>query len=133
MIRLFTPLVLGTTLVVSALAIARFVLSPDSWASSLLALAFLPLALGAIAIRARLASQSKKNIQTSGKVRAAIVGGGVALSAALLFSIAEALGFSERAMADEWGIVGTLLLALIAVAVDLFSARLERKAYDDDQ
>lgn len=132
MIRLFTPLVLGTTLVVSALAIGRVVLSPDSWISSLLALAFLPLAFGTIVIRARLTSQSAGTTKTSGKIRAALVGAGAALAAALLLSIAEALGFSEREVTEDWGIVGTLLLSLIVVAGDLFSARLEHNARDDD-
>jgi hypothetical protein len=132
MIRLFTPLVLGTTLVVAVLAIGRFALSPDSWMSSLLSLAFLPIVLGAIVIRARHGSQPSRNVETSGKIRAGLVGAGVALAAALLLSIAEALGYSEQEMTDKWGIVGTLFLALIAIAVDLFSARLEHREQDDD-
>jgi len=132
MIRLFTPLVLGITLVVSILAIARVALSPGSWVSSLLALAFLPAALSAIVLRARLASESTKSMKTSGKIRAALVGAGAALSAALLLSIAEALGLSEQEMTDDWGIVGTLFLALVAVAVDRYTAWLEKKAENDD-
>jgi len=132
MIRLFTPLVLGITLVVSILAIARVALSPGSWVSSLLALVFLPAALSAIVLRARLASESTKSMKTSGKIRAALVGAGAALSAALLLSIAEALGLSEQEMTDDWGIVGTLLLAFVAVAVDRYTAWLEKKAENDD-
>jgi len=71
-------------------------------------------------------------MKTSGKIRAALVGAGAALSAALLLSIAEALGLSEQEMTDDWGIVGTLLLALVAVAVDRYTAWLEKKAENDD-
>lgn len=132
MIRLFTPLVLGTTLVVSILAIVRFLLSPEAWISSLLALAFLPLALGAMVLRARLVSQPKESMKAPGKIRAALVGAGAALTAGLLLSIADALGFSEDEIRGDWGIIGTLLLAIVAVAVDLFTGRLEQKAGDDD-
>ncbi|MDY7093609.1 MAG: hypothetical protein SX243_11625 [Acidobacteriota bacterium] len=132
MTRLFTPLVLGTTVVVSVLAIIRLVLSPDSWASSLLALAFLPLALGVMVLRERASRQPARDTRTSGKMRAAIVGAGAALAAALLLSIAEAFGFSELDFGGNWPVVGTLLIALIAVAVDLIAARLEQKASDED-
>jgi len=71
-------------------------------------------------------------MKTSGKIRAALVGAGAALSAALLLSIAEALGLSEQEMTDDWGIVGTFFLALVAVAVDRYTAWLEKKAENDD-
>jgi len=132
MIRLFTPLVLGTTFVVSVLAVGRITVSPDSWISSIVALSFLPLALGAIALQARLTSKHSRSMKAPGKIRAALVGAGAALAAALLLSIAEEIGFSDNDVTNNWGIAGTLLVALVAVAVDLYIARLEQKASDDD-
>lgn len=132
MIRLFTPLVLGTTFVVSVLAVGRITVSPDSWISSIVALSFLPLALGAIALQARLTSKHSRSMKAPGKIRAALVGAGAALAAALLLSIAEEIGFSDNDVTSNWGIAGTLLVALVAVAVDLYIARLEQKASDDD-
>lgn len=132
MIRLFTPLVVGVTLVVSALAIGRMVLSPETWPSSLVALAFLPLVLGVLAFRARRDAASGKGVRTFGKVRAALVGAGAALGAGLMLSMAESFGFSEQTVAGKWGTFGTLLIAFVAVVADLITARLEQKAHDDD-
>jgi len=71
-------------------------------------------------------------MKAPGKIRAALVGAGAALAAALLLSIAEEIGFSDNDVTSNWGIAGTLLVALVAVAVDLYIARLEQKASDDD-
>ena len=132
MIRLFTPLVLATTLIVSVLAIVRILLLPESWISSLLALAFLPLVLGALVLRARSTAMPEESFKAPGKIRAALVGAGAALTAGLLLSIADPLGFSEDELRGKWGIIGTLLIAFVAVAVDFLTGRLEQKAGDDD-
>jgi hypothetical protein len=119
MVKLFTPLVLGMTMLVLCLTGGRISVAPELWASSLLAFALLPVILAVIAYRARNALPAGGSITTDGKIRAALVGAGAVLSVGLMLSIEEALGFSEENVATNWGILGTLLLALVAVVVDL--------------
>lgn len=131
MIKLLTPLVLGTVFVVTGLGIARWVLLPDTWGSSLVALAFLPIVIGVLVIRSRSGSESNRSTKISGNLRAALVGAGVALAAALLLSITDALGLTQQHNDGDWRSLAVLLSAAIGVMADLLSARLEHKAEKD--
>ena len=128
MIKLRTPLVLGTVLAVTVLCVVRLVLLPESWASSLVALVFFPIAISVLLIRSRSASKPEKALMVSGKVRAGLVGAGVLLATSLLLSIADHLGLSGQSGLGAGGTSIAILSAIVAVAVDLLSARLERKA-----
>jgi hypothetical protein len=128
MIKLRTPLVLGTVLAVTVLCVVRLVLLPESWASSLAALVFFPIAISVLLIRSRSASKPEKALKVSGKVRAGLVGAGVLLATSLLLSIADHLGLSGQIDGGADGTLIAMLSAIVAVAVDLLSARLERKA-----
>ena len=110
-----TPLVLGTTTAVAVLG----------------AMAFLPTVIAVLIWRARSILPPNEPVKTSGRLRAALVGAGVALAAALLFSITDQTGITQAYSDSEWRSVLTFLPAVIAVAIDLYSARLEKKAEQD--
>ena len=131
MIKLRTPLVIGTVLVVTVLGITRLVLFPESWASSLVALAFLPSAIGVLVIRFRSASDSEQVIKISGGLRAGLVGAGVLLATSLLLSITDKLGLTGQGGGEGDHFLIVILPAIVAVAADFLSARLERKAEQD--
>ncbi len=131
MIKLRTPLVLGTVLVVTVLSVIRLALLPDSWASSLAAAAFLPIVIGVLMIRSRSASEPGKAIKVSGKLRASLVGAGVLLATSLLLSITDIIGLTGQNGGGAGGTLIVMLSAIVAVAIDLLSARLERKAEKD--
>jgi hypothetical protein len=131
MIKLRTPLVIATILAVVTLSIVRLVLFPESWASSLAALAFFPLAIGALVIRSRSASDPERSGKISGKLRAGLVGAGVLLATSLLFSITDNLGLTGQSDGGGGRSLMVMLAAIVAVATDILSARLEKKAEKD--
>jgi hypothetical protein len=133
MIKLRTPLVLSTVLVVTVLCVVRLVLMPDFWASSLAALAFFPIAIGVLFVRARSASKQSKATMIAGKTRAAFVGAGVLLAVSLLLSITDHMGLTGQSGSGAGGILIAMLSAIAAVALDLVSARLEQKAEKDPE
>jgi len=130
MIKVRTPLVIGTVLAVAVLGIVRLVLFPESWASSLAALAFLPLAIGVLVIRSRSASDPESASRISGKLRAGLVGAGVLLATSLLLSITDKLGLTGQGGGGGRSLI-VMLPAIVAVAADILSARLEQKAEKD--
>lgn len=130
MIKVRTPLVIGTVLAVAVLGIVRLVLFPESWASSLAALAFLPLAIGVLVIRSRSASDPESASRISGKLRAGLVGAGVLLATSLLLSITDKLGLTGQGGGGGRSLI-VMLPAIVAVAADVLSARLEQKAEKD--
>lgn len=131
MIKLRTPLVIGTVLVVTVLSIVRLVLLPESWASSLAALAFLPLAIGVLVSRSRSAFDSEKARKISGRLRAGLVGAGVLLATSLLLSVTDELGLTGQSGGGGGRSLIVMLPAIVAVAADVLSARLEQKAEED--
>ena len=131
MIKLRTPLVSVTLLAVTVLCVVRLVLLPESWASSLAALAFFPIAIGILLLRSRSASEPGKAIKVSGKLRASLVGAGVLLATSLLLSITDSIGLTGQSSNGGGGTLIIMLSAIVAVATDLLSARLERKAEQD--
>ncbi|MEL6869986.1 MAG: hypothetical protein AAFO81_09320 [Pseudomonadota bacterium] len=114
-----------------ALGIARLILVPESWASSLAALAFFPLAVGALVFRSRSVSDADKARKLSGKLRAGLVGAGVLLATSLLLSITDKLGYTGQSDDANERPLFVILAAIVAVATDLLSARLEKKAEED--
>jgi hypothetical protein len=131
MSKLLTPLVIGTTLVVMALGITRLLLIPETWVSSVLALLFLPVVIGVLLARHHTGIKTTGSIRVSGKLRAGLVGGGVLLATALLESMIETLGLLSGREDGISTIVVVAVPALIAVGIDLFSARLEKRAEKD--
>lgn len=131
MIRLRTPLVMSTVLVVAVLSVVRLVLLPESWVSSLAALAFLPVAIGVLVMRSRSASDPERARKISGGLRAGLVGAGVLLATSLLLSITDQLGLTgENGGAGGRSLI-VILPAIVAGAADFLSARLEQKAKGD--
>lgn len=130
MIKLRTPLVIGTVLVVAVLGIVRLVLLPESWASSIAALAFFPVAIGVLVFRSRSASDPGRAMKVSGRLRAGLVGAGVLLATSLLLSITDGLGLTGESGGGGRSFI-VMLPAIVAVAADILSARLEQKAEKD--
>jgi hypothetical protein len=131
MSKLLTPLVIGTTLAVMALGITRLLLIPETWVSSVLALLFLPVVIGVVLARHHTGIKTTGSIRVSGKLRAGLVGGGVLLATALLESMIETLGLLPGREDGISTIFVVAVPALIAVGIDLFSARLEKSAEKD--
>ena len=131
MINIRTPIVIGTVLLVSVLCVVRLVLLPESWVTSLAALAFFPIAIGVLVIRSRSASDPERARKISGKLRAALVAAGVLLASSLLLSITDSIGLTEQTADGGGRFLIIMLSAIVAVAVDVLSARLERKAEKD--
>ena len=121
---------LGTVFIVSVLCIVRIILIPDTWATSLVALVFLPVSISLITIRSRNAGEDRVN-KISGKLRAGLVGAGVLLATSLLLSITDRLGFTQESASGGERSLIVILPAVIATAADLLSARLESKAEKD--
>ena len=131
MIKLRTPLVIGTVLLVAVLSILRLVLLPGLWVSSLAALAFIPLAIGVLMIRSRAASDSEKVRKISGRLRAGLVGAGVLLATSLLLSITDSLGLTGQSGDGGGRSLIVMLPAIVAAAADVLSLRLEQEAEKD--
>lgn len=131
MTKLGTPLVIGTVFVVTVLSVVRLVLMPESWGSSLAALLFFPSAFGVLAIRSRYVADPEKARMVSGKLRASLVGAGVLLATSMLLSITDHIGLTGQGDGGNGGNLIPILSALAAVAIDLLSGRLERKAEED--
>ena len=129
MIKLRTPLVIGTVLAVMILCIVRLVLLPESWVSSVAGLAFFPLVIGVLVIRSRSASDPEKAKKVSGRLRASLVGAGVVLATSLFLSITDELGLTMQS--NDGRSLFVLLPAVVAVVADILSARLEHKAGKD--
>jgi len=131
MVKLRTPLVIGTVLLVTALAIARLIYLPEAWVSSVVALVFLPLAIAILVARSRAAADTEKARTMSGRLRAALVGAGVLLGTALLLSITDELGYTNQSGSSSGFSILVLLPAIIATGADLFSTWLEKQAEKD--
>lgn len=128
MTKLLTPLVTGTVIAVILLGIVRLLLVPKAWLSSLVALAFLPLAIAAMLTWSRSRFDRHSAGKIPGKIRASLVGAGVLLASSLLLSITDELGYTGLGDSGDERSFLVVFLAIVAVAVDLFSARLEKKA-----
>jgi len=131
MIKLRTPLVIVTVLVAEVLCVVRLVLLPESWLSSLAALTFLPLAIGVLVMRSNSALDPEKASKISGRLRAALVGAGVLLATSLLLSITDKLGLTENSGDGGDRSLIVMIPAIVAVAADILSTRLEQKAEKD--
>lgn len=131
MIRIRTPLVIGTILVVVILGVARLALMPDSWATSLVALAFFPIVFGVLTIRPPSNSDPEKTKQLAGKLRVGIVAAGVVLASSLLLSITDFIGLTAESGDAGGRSLLVMLGAVIASVAEVISSRLEKKAGKD--
>ena len=131
MVNLKTPLVITTVLIVLGMGVVRLVLVPEEWLSSLIALAFLPLAIGGLIFTSRSVSDPARTRKLSGRLRAALVGAGVLLATAMLLSVTDKLGITVQDAKSDVRSLAVLLPAIIATAADLLSARLEHQAEQD--
>ena len=133
MVNLKTPLVITTVLIVLGMGVVRLVLVPEEWLSSLIALAFLPLAIGGLIFTSRSVSDPARTRKLSGRLRAALVGAGVLLATAMLLSVTDKLGITVQDAKSDVRSLAVLLPAIIATAADLLSARLEHQAEQDSE
>ena len=131
MVNLKTPLVITTVLIVLGMGVVRLVLVPEEWLTSLIALAFLPLAIGGLIFTSRSVSDPARTRKLSGRLRAALVGAGVLLATAMLLSVTDKLGITVQDAKSDVRSLAVLLPAIIATAADLLSARLEHQAEQD--
>ncbi len=133
MVNLKTPLVITTVLIVLGMGVVRLVLVPEEWLSSLIALAFLPLAIGGLIFTSRSVSDPARTRKLSGRLRAALVGAGVLLATAMLLSVTDKLGITVQDAKSDVRSLAVLLPAIVATAADLLSARLEHQAEQDSE
>lgn len=131
MIKLRTPLVIGTVLIVTVLGAIRLILVPESWASSLAALVFFPCVFGILTIRPPSRADDSSGKKVSGKLRASLVGAGVLLASSLFLSITDNIELTGQSDSEGGRTLFVMIGALIAVAADLLSARLEKKAEEE--
>ena len=126
--RIATKLVVATTLVVTVLAITMMFLEPQGMLRWLLALAFLPAAVGSLMATARRRKSGTESRRVFGRIRAALVGAGVLLATALLFSVTDSLGWTGTDGEPQGRGLLMFLPAIIAVLAELAGMALENVA-----
>ena len=129
--RIATPLVVVTTLIVVALSITMLVLDPQQLGKWILAIIFLPLALGTTMYFARRRGAGGTSPRYFGQIRAALVGAGVLLATALGFAVTDTLGWTgEDGHLEGRGLL-MFLPAIVAVVIELAGMALEKAAAKD--
>jgi len=130
-IRIATPLVVATMIIVAALAITMIFLAPESLWAWIVAMMFLPVAMTGLFVFIRRSDSHKQASKIGGDLRAGLVGAGVLLATALGFSVTDALGLTGAEDQFSGKPIMLVLLPVIAVIADLLTARLEQAAAQD--
>jgi hypothetical protein len=125
--KFITPLTIGAAFVVAVFGGANIMIEPERTLIWLLGILFLPVALGLIHLSRRNANLARR-IGRGGGVRAGLVGAGVALATAFGFTFTDQMGWTGAEGQLSSSPVWLILLPLIAVFIELFSARLEARA-----
>lgn len=124
-------MVVATTLIVVALSITMMVLDPQQLGKWILAIIFLPLALGTTMYFARRRGAGDTSRRYFGQIRAALVGAGVLLATALGFAVTDNLGWTgEDGHLEGRGLL-MFLPAIVAVVIELAGMALEKAAAKD--
>jgi len=133
-VRITTPLTVGTAIVVAVLGSVMILIEPEDLWAWLIAILFLPTAMLGLTLISVLGGSSDKSApKVAGGLRAALVGAGVLLATALGFSITENLGLTGSEGQFTAAPILTVLVALVAVFIDVAGARLEQAAAHDQK
>ena len=130
-VRIATTLVIGTTIVVAVLAVILMYLEAERLWSLVVAMLFLPVAMAVLFMATRRMRNRERAVKLGGKLRAGLVGAGVLLATSLAFSITDILGWTgNESQLKGRGII-VFMPAIVAVLIELLSARLEYEAEKD--
>lgn len=129
-VRLGTPLVIGTVIVVVALAIAKMFLTPERLGTWIMVVLLVPMTMGILRWATRRVSSRERAVRLGGRLRAGLVGAGVMLATALGFSITDSLGLTGGEEPGGRTFVLTLP-AVIAALIEFLGTRLEHHASKD--
>ncbi len=130
-IKFATPLVIGTMIVVTVLAVVMMFLEPERLWALIVALLFLPVSMTVLSVVTRRAGNHARASRSGGNLRAGLVGAGVLLATTLGFSITDNLGLTGEGGASTGRSVLVFLPAIVAVLIDLLGSRLEYEAQKD--
>lgn len=126
--RIATSLVIGTTIVVAVLAVILSFLEAERLWSLVVALLFLPVAIAVIFAITRRIPNHQQALKLGGKLRAGLVGAGVLLATSLAFTITDSLGWTGGETQLSGRSIIVFMPAIVAVLIDILSARLEYEA-----
>lgn len=132
-VKIATPLVIATVVVVAALAMTMIFLEPERLWAWIVAMMFLPVAMSSLILLKRRSGSHKQATKIGGGLRAGLVGAGVMLATSLGFSVTDALGLTGAEEQFSGRPVMLILPAVIAVFADLLGARLEHAAAQDPE
>ena len=130
-VRIATTLVIGTTIVVAVLAVILMYLEAERLWSLVVALLFLPVAMAILFIATRRMRNRERAVKLGGGLRAGLVGAGVLLATSLAFRITDSLGWTGGEAQLSGRSVIVFMPAIVAVLIELLSARLEYEAEKD--
>ena len=130
-VRITTPLVIGTSIVVAVLAATLIYLEPVRLWSQIVAMLFLPAAMTALFFVTRRMQDHERARKLGGNLRAGLVGAGVLLATSLAFRITDAFGWTGGDEQLTGRSIIVFMPAVVSVLIELFGARLEHEAQKD--
>ena len=128
---LFTGLTISVTILVLTLAVTLMFLEPANLLRWVLAFSFLPVTFVITVLYFRKDREENKGKSFIRKMRSTVIGASVLLATALGTVLAESLGFiwiEENQGLNIWA----LLPALLAVAIDYYTSKLQTKAEQEE-
>jgi len=129
--KLFTPLTIGIMCAVIGLSAALLILQPEQslrWSAALL---FFPVIVITVHWLSQRDTRPRITARMMRGIRTGIVGGGVLIATALATAIGEVTGILGAEGAESGNSFLLILPAIIAVAIDMLTVRLEKKAVKD--
>ena len=129
--KIATTLVIGTTIVVAILAVILMYLEAERISSLIVAMLFLPVSMAVLLVFTRQVSNKERAAKIGGSLRAGLVGAGVLLATSLAFAITDNLGITGGESQLSGRSIIVIMPAIVAVLIELLSARLEHEAQKD--
>ncbi len=130
-VRIATPLVIGTTIVVAVLAVILMYLEAERLVPLFVAMAFLPVSMAVLFALTRRMRDRERAVKLGGRLRAGLVGAGVLLVTTLAFRITDALGWTGSDTQTSSRSIIVFMPAIVAVLIEVLGARLEYEAEKD--
>ncbi len=130
-VRIATTLVIGTTIVVAILAVILMYLEAERLWSLIVAMLFLPIAMAVLFMSTRRMRNRERAVKLGSNLRAGLVGAGVLLATSLAFRITDILGWTGGDTQLKGRSIIVFMPAIVAVLIEVLSARLEYEAEKD--
>ena len=130
-VRIATTLVIGTTIVVAVLAVILMYLEAERVSSLIVGMLFLPVSMAVLFMATRRMRNHERAVKLGGNLRAGLVGAGVLLATSLAFRITDIFGWTGGEDQLSGRSVIVFMPAIVAVLIELLSARLEYEAEKD--